>query len=90
MIRDWVGQSSALLRPLVHALTDTHVGPRQSPIAREALERIGQLYAVEAGIVGKPPDHRQSEARPLTEQMQAWFTTTLRRISGRSDIATAI
>jgi transposase len=73
---------------------DIHVGPRQSPIAREALERISALYAVEAVIVGKPPDHRQrvrqSEVRPLIEQMQAWFTTTLRRVSGRSDIAAAI
>jgi len=73
---------------------DIHVGPRQSPIAREALERIGELYTLEAGIVGKPPDERrcarQSEARPLIERMHAWFTATLRRVSGRSDIASAI
>jgi transposase len=73
---------------------DIHAGAQQSPLAREALERIGALYAIEAGLVGKPPDQRQhvrqSEARPLIEQMQTWFTATLRRISGRSDIATAI
>jgi hypothetical protein len=71
-----------------------HAGAEQSPIARKALDRIGALYAIEAGIVGKPPDQRQhvrqSEARPLIEQMQTWFAATLRRISGRSDIAAAI
>ena len=73
---------------------DIHVGPRQSPIAREALERIGELYAIEARILGTPSDQRQrvrqSEARPLIERMHAWFTATLRRVSGRSDIASAI
>lgn len=73
---------------------DIHAGAQQSPLAREALERIGGLYAVEAGMIGKPPDERrrvrQAEARPLIEQMQAWFTATLRRVSGRSDIAGAI
>jgi len=47
---------------------DIHIAAKQSPLAHEALERIGQLYAVEAAIVGKPPDCRQSEARPLIEQ----------------------
>jgi hypothetical protein len=52
---------------------DIHVGPRQSPIAREALERIGQLYAVEAGIAGKQSCQRTA---PLDHQQQ--------RPSGRS------
>jgi transposase len=73
---------------------DIHVAARQSPLAREALERIGELYAVEARLTGKPPDMRrnlrQAEAKPLLERMHAWFTTTLRRISGRSDIAGAV
>ncbi len=33
---------------------------------------------------------RQAEAKPLVEQMHAWFTDSLRRVSGRSDIAGAI
>ncbi len=73
---------------------DIHVGAQQSPLAREALERIGELYSIEARIVGKPPNVRRSlrqvEASPLLERMHAWFTTSLRRISGRSDIAGAI
>ena len=63
-------------------------------MAREALERIAELYAVEAQITGKPPDLRrrvrQAEARPRLERMHAWFTASLRRVSGRSDIAGAI
>ena len=30
-----------------------------SPIAKEALERVGALYAVEADIRGRPPDERR-------------------------------
>jgi hypothetical protein len=73
---------------------DIHIATKQSPLALEALERIAELYAIEARIIGKPPDLRrcvrQSEAKPLLERMHAWFTTSLRRVSGRSDIAGAI
>ena len=73
---------------------DIHVAAKQSPLAREALERIAELYAVEARITGKPPDlrrqMRQAEARPRLERMHAWLTDSLRRVSGRSDIAGAI
>jgi transposase len=57
---------------------DIHAAAQQSPLAREALERIGQIYAVKERIGGKPPDLRrrvrQAEAKPLIERMQAWFT----------------
>ena len=47
---------------------DIHVAAKQSPLAREALERIAELYAIEAQITGNPPDLRrrvrQAEARP--------------------------
>jgi transposase len=73
---------------------DIHLAAKQSPLAREALERIGELYAIEARISGKPSDVRrrvrQAEAKPLVERIHAWFTASLRRVSGRSDIAGAI
>ena len=73
---------------------DIHVVAKQSPLAGEALERIAEPDAVEAQITGKPPDLRrrmcQAEARPRLERMHAWFTASLRRISGRGDIAGAI
>jgi transposase len=73
---------------------DIHVATKQSPLAAEALRRIGELYAIEKRIIGKPPDLRrqvrQAEAKPLVEALHSWFTATLRRVSGRSDIAGAI
>jgi transposase len=67
---------------------------QQSPLAREAMERIGALYDIERQINGKPPDLRrqvrQTEARPLIEALHRWFTASLQRVSGRSDIAGAI
>lgn len=66
----------------------------QAPLATEALRRIGLLYAVEEEIRDQPPDLRasvrQAKARPVLEDLHAWFTATLGRISGRSDLAGAI
>jgi hypothetical protein len=43
----------------------------QSPIATEAIERIGRLYAIEKEIRGRAPDQRrsarQARARPLLD-----------------------
>jgi hypothetical protein len=53
----------------VHAAT-------ASPIAKEALDRIGQLYAVEKRINGSPPDRRRQErqlqSKPIAEALAAW------------------
>ncbi len=40
-----------------------------SPTANEALDRIGALYGIEAGIRGKSPDSRQPsrEEKPLID-----------------------
>jgi len=65
-----------------------------SPIAAEALKRIGALYAIEETIRGKPPDHRreirQARAGPLAAELEHWFQETLRRLSQRSALADAI
>ena len=66
----------------------------EAPIATEAIRRIALLYAVEEEIRGKPPDVRArargERARPVLDDMHAWFTTTLARVSGKSDLAKAI
>jgi transposase len=65
-----------------------------SPIAAEALERIGQLYAIEAEIRGRPPDERrtlrQARAGPLLESLHAWLHTVLPSLSRKSELAVAI
>jgi transposase len=64
-----------------------------SEIAREALERIGQLYAVEAAIKGWPPDERrrrrQAHSLPNAQELRRWAESTLPKLSGRSELAKA-
>jgi transposase len=65
-----------------------------SPIAKEALDRIGALYAIESEIRGKPPDERraarQARAGPLLDDLHAWLLTTTHQLSKKSDAAGAI
>jgi len=66
----------------------------QSPLAKEALDRIGTLYGIEEDIRGKPPDERrrvrQEKASPLLAEMRTWLETTLPKLSGKSDLAKAM
>ena len=72
---------------------DVHVATK-SPIAHEALQRIGALYAIESDISGRSADDRQHErqqrSRPLIETLQVWLQEQLGRLSGRSKLAQAI
>ena len=65
-----------------------------SPLAREALERIAALYAIEAEVRGRPPDQRrqvrQNRARPLLESLHDWFEVSLTKLSRKSDTTAAI
>lgn len=65
-----------------------------SAIAREALHRIGALYAIEAEIRGRPPDDRlrarQARAGPLLAELKTWLEVTRPKLSGKSDLAAAI
>ncbi|TAK46496.1 MAG: IS66 family transposase [Xanthobacteraceae bacterium] len=65
-----------------------------SPIAAEALERIGALYAIEGEIRGRPPDERaairQARAGPLLEALREWLRHTMARVSKKSELAKAI
>jgi transposase len=65
-----------------------------SPIAFEALERIGKLYEIEDEIRGKLPDERkavrQERAEPLLKELYDWLRTTVRQVSKKSAIASAI
>ena len=65
-----------------------------SPVASEALTRIGQMYGIESEIRGRPPDERlqirQTRTRPLLDQMHRWLQTTSTKLSSKSAVAVAI
>jgi transposase len=65
-----------------------------SPIAFEALERIGALYKIEEDIRGRLPDERraarQARAAPLLKELYDWLRACIRREkSKKSDICRA-
>jgi transposase len=66
----------------------------RSPIAEEALRRIGALYAVEREIRGQTPDDRlsvrQQRCKSLLLSLKAWLEHTLSQISVKSGLAKAI
>jgi transposase len=70
----------------VHAATG-------SPIAKEALDRIGQLYGVEKTIKGFAPDHRRRErqqrSKPIAAALTQWADETARKLSRKSELAAA-
>ena len=65
-----------------------------SPLAAEALQRIGTLYAIEADIRGKPAALRQAErqarAGPALRTLREWLDATLLGLSQKSTLAEAI
>jgi transposase len=65
-----------------------------SPIAAEALERIGRLYGIEDEIRGRPPDKRravrQARAGPELESLHLWLQATVTTLSKKSELAQAI
>ena len=69
-------------------------GRREDSIAAQALRRIAALYAVEKEIRGQPPDvrraHRRARAGPLLDEMHAWLSSLVGRVSARSELAQAV
>ncbi|WP_148639755.1 IS66 family transposase, partial [Paenacidovorax caeni] len=69
-------------------------GKDETSIAAQALGRIAELYAIERDIRGQPPDvrqaQRQARAGPLLQEMHAWLSQLLGRVSAKSELAQAI
>ena len=65
-----------------------------APIASEALQRIGELYAVEHDIRGRPADERrsvrQARSQPVIEALELWLRAKLEIISQKGKLAEAI
>src|SRR5207245_10036521 len=64
------------------------------PLAKEAIQRIGEMYAIESKIRGRSPDERraarQARSQPLLDSMRAWFERRLPELSRKSDTTAAI
>jgi transposase len=65
-----------------------------SPVAEEALKRIGKLYDIEEQIRGRLPDERrrvrEKRTEPTLADLQRWLIATKQKLSKKSDLAAAI
>jgi transposase len=65
-----------------------------SPIAQEALRRIGALYEIEDIIRSQTAEERRMirliKAKPLVQDLKAWLEKELHRVPPRSGLAEAI
>jgi hypothetical protein len=65
----------------------------KSPVAREALDRIGALYDIESRIAGQNADTRlaarQAHSKPKVEAFRAWAAQQVARIPAKGDLANA-
>jgi len=66
----------------------------KSAVAKETLERIAALYAIEEEIRGRSAEARHevrnARSRPLLESLKQWFEETLGKLSTKSDTTKAI
>jgi hypothetical protein len=66
----------------------------KSPIAEEALTRIGELYAIEREINGRSAEARlaarQDRAMPILDALHDWLVVQRRRLSSKNALARAI
>ena len=72
---------------------DIHAA-QPTPITSYALAQIADLYKVEAGIRGSPPERRrevrQEYSKPIVEALHAWLNEQLSSLSRKSVTAEAI
>lgn len=80
----------AHVRRKFHDLYQAH----RSPVVKEALDRIGELYGIDKEIRGRSPaerrEVRQSRSRPVLDSLLAWLKATVAKMSRKSDVALAI
>jgi transposase len=73
---------------------DLSLAKTPSPMGKEAVRRIGQLYEIEREIAGLAPEERrrvrQERARPLIDVMELWLREQLGKFSKKSAAAKAI
>src|SRR5262252_4260001 len=66
----------------------------KAAVAKEALERIAALYAIEEEIRGRSAEERRAvrneRSKPSLESLKQWFEETLGKLSKKSDTTRAI
>jgi transposase len=86
-------QEAACFAHVRRKFYDLHVA-HTSPVAQEALRRIGELYAIERDIRGWQPEERRrvrnERSRPLLESLKQWLEETLVKLSTKSETAKAV
>jgi len=86
-------QEAACFAHVRRKFYDLHV-EHKSPVAQEALRRIGKLYDIERDIRGWPPEERRrvrnERSRPLLESLKPWLEETLVKLSPKSETAKAV
>ena len=79
----------ARARRKIHDIHERH----PSPTTTEALHRIGELYAIEADIRGRPAGERkqarEARSRPLLIGLESWVWEKLTTLSRQTDTAKA-
>ena len=65
-----------------------------TPIADEALERIGELFAIERDLQNVSPEKRQEErqkrARPVLEELFAWAKSIREKLTIKNRLSNAL
>lgn len=65
-----------------------------SPVAKDALERIGRLYDIEREVTGQPAERRrearQNRSRPHVDAFRLWCEGQLARVPAKGDLAKAM
>jgi transposase len=86
-------KESACMAHIRRPFYDLYVA-HKSAVAKEALERIAALYAIEEEIRGRSAEERRQvrneRSRPLLESLKQWFEETLVKLSRKSDTTKAI
>lgn len=75
---------------------DIHERQRElaGTLVHQALTRNGEVFKIEAEIRGRPPDERmrvrQTQTRPVLDDLKIWLNATLAQLSAKSPMALAI
>ena len=98
-VQDRIGRGPP---PLIYAACWAHARRKfydvfestKSPIAEEALKRIGELYKIEAEITGRSAETRlatrHGRAVSILDALRDWLTAQRRRLSAKNPLARAI